>query len=519
MTGQSSIDIRPQVSVLSVLKHLNYDPWFALAEFVDNSIQSFRDNREALRKVQGDDYTLRVEIELDRTDGGVIEIRDNAAGIYEEEYDRAFRPAEIPPDTSGLSEFGMGMKSAACWFAEQWSVRSTALGEPVERTVSFDVTEIVENQVEQLEVESKEVAADQHYTVVRLKNLNQKPHSRTIGKIKDHLSSIYRGFTRDGTLELYYNGEKLKYEQPDILEAPYYKGDGGEFRKWKKEIEFDFGRGLSVHGFAAIRETGSTTEAGFSLFRRGRVVEGSADEKYRPQQIVGSGNSFRYQRIFGELHLEGFEVSHTKDGFVWEENEEPFLELLYEELESDPLPLLSQAENYRKLADDKEESQKNIEQATEGTAKAIKERGGDVISEIEEESDTDEPPSRLPEGDVRIQRIVEVELEDLPWRIALELSGDQSLTEWLTISDAVIKRADEIESPSKRDVGVRLALRHPFTLKYAGPNLSEIEPLVRLAAALGLAETAARQSGVRGAGAVRRNVNRLLEDAFAEMDS
>ena len=37
-------------------------------------------------------------------------------------------PAAIPPDRSGLSEFGMGMKSAACWFAPRWSVRTKALG-------------------------------------------------------------------------------------------------------------------------------------------------------------------------------------------------------------------------------------------------------------------------------------------------------------------------------------------------------------------------------------------------------
>ena len=55
------------------------------------------------------------------------------------EFPRAFRPAELPPDRSGLCEFGMGMKSAACWFARQWEVRTSALGEPVERTVSFDI--------------------------------------------------------------------------------------------------------------------------------------------------------------------------------------------------------------------------------------------------------------------------------------------------------------------------------------------------------------------------------------------
>ena len=45
-----SISIRPGVSVLSVLQHLNYKPWFAIAEFVDNSLQSFLSHRQELAR-------------------------------------------------------------------------------------------------------------------------------------------------------------------------------------------------------------------------------------------------------------------------------------------------------------------------------------------------------------------------------------------------------------------------------------------------------------------------------------
>jgi hypothetical protein len=45
----TTVDIRPGVSVLAVLRYLNYKPWFALAEFVDNAIQSYLSNREAFQ--------------------------------------------------------------------------------------------------------------------------------------------------------------------------------------------------------------------------------------------------------------------------------------------------------------------------------------------------------------------------------------------------------------------------------------------------------------------------------------
>src|SRR5689334_4567713 len=120
------VNIRPGASVLSVLRHLNYKPWFAMAEFIDNSVQSYAENRDRL------DGPLKVTVEIDSSPPGRIVIRDNAAGISLAAFPRAFRPAVVPPDRSGLSEFGMGMKSAACWFAAKWQVRTKALGELVE---------------------------------------------------------------------------------------------------------------------------------------------------------------------------------------------------------------------------------------------------------------------------------------------------------------------------------------------------------------------------------------------------
>ena len=111
-----SIDIRPEVSVLGVFRHLNYRPWFAAAEFVDNAIQSFQDHQQELARVEDHVGKLFVKVKIDTSDEGFIQVSDNAAGIYRDEWARALRPAEPPPDTSGLAEFGMGMKTAAAWF-------------------------------------------------------------------------------------------------------------------------------------------------------------------------------------------------------------------------------------------------------------------------------------------------------------------------------------------------------------------------------------------------------------------
>ena len=104
MSASGKVNIRPGVSVLSVLRHLKYSPWFALAEFVDNSVQSYFENKSKLHELHGPAWTLKVSIDIDTSWSGRI-IRDNAAGIGDA-FPRAFRPAVIPPDGTGLSEFG-----------------------------------------------------------------------------------------------------------------------------------------------------------------------------------------------------------------------------------------------------------------------------------------------------------------------------------------------------------------------------------------------------------------------------
>ena len=510
MDTLQKIQIRPGVGILSVLSHLNYKPWFAIAEFVDNSIQSFLDYREEIERIDGKDAKLRVAIELDSSEGGRLIVRDNAAGIHEADYPYAFRPAEVPANTSGLSEFGMGMKSAACWFSPDWRVRTTALGESLEKTVHFDISQIVEDNLEELTVESRTIESNTHFTEIILSNLHKPPQKKTIGKIREHLASIYRVFIAKGLLELRFRGEVLCYTQPKVLYAPYHKAASGPSQLWHKEIDFDFGAGLRARGFAALRETGRTSHAGFALFRRNRLIQGSADEGYRPEFIFGKSNSFTYQRLFGELHLEGFDVSHTKDGFQWDENEEPFLELLKEELNEEPTPLLNQAEGHR-VRPKTPDLKPGAETSTQRTSKTVENEVPPVVETQIHETPADEPPPPdLPTTEIPVaNKTVSVEIDGKKWEISIELSNDPAIGDWLTVSD-------EPWDGNVRRVKIRMSLAHPFMLQYSGVDVTQIEPLQRVAIAIALAEITARDSGIRMAGTFRRNINNLLRDALSK---
>ena len=515
------VSIQPDVGVLSVLPHLNYRPWFAIAEFVDNSLESYLRHRTEVHSTDGNNAKLRVEVAIDSSHGGSIAVRDNAAGIYESEYQRAFRLAEPPPHLNGLSEFGMGMKSAACWFGNQFTVRSSALGEPVERTVTFDIEEIVATKCATLPVASNGVPDNHHYTEVTISHLHRPPQGRTISKIREHLASIYRVFIRDGTLELRFRStgidEILCYVEPDILVAPpaeslIRRHDlQDEPLTWQKDINFDLGADMKVTGFAALRRRASTARAGFALFRRRRLIEGSGEDSYRPQEIFGASTTAPYQRIFGELHLEGFEVSHTKDGFQWDENEESFLDLLREHLNAPPLPLIEQARDalYGTLRNPTASLNRAVNEAVKDTGEVLRVAAPPILDEqIQTAPDEQPPPTNLPQAQESWSEEFDLEINWARWKVTVEVTNDPSVGEWIRVFDSGT-------SEDVRHLGVSLSLSHPFMERFVGADFDRIKPFVRLAAAIGLAEITARESGGRSTGEMRRNINQLLNDALS----
>lgn len=500
--------IRPEVRMYSAFARLNYRPWYALAEFVDNSLQSALSSKEALREADGADYRLRVDIDIN---DDAIEIRDNAGGIALSEYDRAFLPAAPPEDSSGLSEFGLGMKAAASWFARHWSVRTTALGDPVERTITFDIPTIVATNCEELNPECREIPAGSHFTNVLLTNLQVRPQGRTVGKIKEHLSGIYRLFLRDGFLVLRLNGEPLFYEEPTCLEAPYHRTPIAEPVTWRKEISLDLGDGHGIRGWAGILARASVANAGFALFRRGRVIQGSHGDGYRPEKIFGSPNKFVYQRLVGELEVLGFGVSHTKDGIQWEDWEEDVQKWLRAELDLAPLPLIDQAANYRARAISNRDS---LRDAVHDTGHAIAQHLPAVVDHQVQATPDETPfPPQLEPAEQELARSEQVMLElehaHRHWSVQVELVCDEAREAWYEIAN------DTDTEDGSKEIAIRVNLSHPFMRRFTGEDGDDLIPFIRLATGLSIAEITAAEVGVRQAGTVRMNLSEILRSALS----
>jgi hypothetical protein len=342
-------------------------------------------------------------------------------------------------------------------------------------------------------------------------NLHRPVQARTLGKIKTYLGGIYRQFLRDGELELLVNKEPVEFQEPKILVAPRYNDREGENHTWRKDVDIRLDSGRRVTGFVAIRETGEARQAGVALFYRRKVVTGSGEEFYKPEEIFKGGNSFESQRIFGELHMDDFNVTYTKDALVWYDEEEEFIEALRAELDAEPWPLIKQAREYRK---------RTPEQAAGAVAQQTLDNIVDAFQAVEydiEGTSSDdtatEPPSipTLEDGEEDapspqpVDREITIDFQGTTWDVDLRLVADNAMSRWLTVD-----RVDD------RKLVLTVNQAHPFMRAWCELPGQELEPVWRVAIALGLAQEMARLGGAKQPGMVTENVNALLRNVLSK---
>ena len=315
------VQIGPEI--VRSYKRLSYTLWHALAEFVDNSIQSYFNNRLALDYAySASGQKLTVEINYGRAGGGHLTIRDNAMGMSEEELREALRIGRPPDDTSGLSEFGMGLKTAASWFGNRWAVQTKKLHYNTVQAITFDVERVALYDFD-LGHQQIPSAEGEHFTEINITDLNHQLYGQTIGSVKTYLRSMYRWYLQNEHLVLTFNGDRLTWESP--IKGNLHIDDGQDCYD-----EFDFYISQKrVHGWLAILERGSRADVGMTIIRRGRVIRGWPNS-WRPQSIFGQlegSNDLVNQRLVGEIHLDDFKVSHTKDDILWEDDDQELLEV------------------------------------------------------------------------------------------------------------------------------------------------------------------------------------------------
>ena len=317
----TELHLQVGLNAITQYRRLDYTPWHAIAEFVDNSTQSYFNNPDALDEAfVRDGEGLEVHISYDRDHPARLRVADNAMGMSLAELEHALHVARPPDNTAGRSRYGLGMKTAACWVGNVWSITTKKLGSTEEYTVHIDVERIAKGD-NVLRTESRsELPTDQHYTIIEVTDHNKEFKGRTLGKIKDHLRSMYRKDLEGGALKISWRGEQLDWEG---LDERLLRNIAGDLHKTDFKFEID---GHTIHGWAGVLARGKRSDAGFSILQANRVVRGWPTA-WRPERIYGAErNDLINQRLIGEIHLDGFEVTHTKDNIQWHGDQEDRVE-------------------------------------------------------------------------------------------------------------------------------------------------------------------------------------------------
>jgi hypothetical protein len=304
--------------VLRSYKRLPYSAWHALAEFVDNSSQSYFNNRDVLdRAYAAEGSHFEVSITYDKEGPGLVRVSDNAMGMDYEELTRALRIGLPPDNAEGRSRYGLGMKMAACWYGNQWKIVSKKLDETTEYTVSIDVEQVASGAADLGESKVEGLPPDIHYTRIEITELNRKPQGRSLGKIREFLAGMYRLDIAEGVMDLRWQNTPLE----GTLELRFLKDSLGA--EYKKEFQFEV-NGKKAWGWVAVLDVGGRPKAGFAMVHKGRMVQTWPDA-WHPESLYGQqqgSNDLVNQRLVGEIGLDDFEVSHTKDDIHWLDNEE-----------------------------------------------------------------------------------------------------------------------------------------------------------------------------------------------------
>ena len=352
-----TVNVSPDMAMYTLLISQGYDPSFALCEFIDNAIH-------AHNGISKDKFTpLHIKVMFysnqssDPASKNIIVIEDDGPGISEETLKLALKPAKRPSN-KGLSEFGIGMKAAAVWFADEWTLDTWPKGEKTHLRTTFNLVKLLEKGKDTIDVKTLKEGDGKHGTKITLKLLRRDIRQDSYEYICKNISEIYQryisGKNPQVNITVYFNGtpnsiEFTNHPVPALVSPKHIKKASktyslGESIEWKTDVDFKF-NDHQVSGLIYLREVGSyPNNPGLVLFRHNRVICGITQKKYIPLDLYKTSNKARAMRVYGELDLDDYPVSYTKDRFTFDDKE--FIDALRKNVKMLD-ELLTQADNYR----------------------------------------------------------------------------------------------------------------------------------------------------------------------------
>lgn len=361
MTNNSFyVDVSPEMQLYKILQRQSYGVGTALAEFVDNSIQSFVDKQKAIKSIDGPDASLKILITIDSKSRQIV-IEDNASGINRRDFQRAIRMGgdeSFRHSSGSLSAYGIGMKSSAIWFSNTWSIETSALNSKEKLMTTFDLDKLLASGSTEIEVRTDTEEDKKHYTRIIISNCLRDLEKKDEYFKDDVLPYLLETFFkfRDVSIDIIYDGLTLRTEKaylttPSPLNFPVVDKEGAPTSDksvvWRKTIDLNYA-GRTVKGFIMIMDKGGYHSPGVRLLRNRRVIVGTqgGGRQNKPEVLFKTSNKYAAQRFYGEISLNEFPVNFTKTNF------DEDLNGLYRMLQTELSGIQSEtAENYIQQAE------------------------------------------------------------------------------------------------------------------------------------------------------------------------
>lgn len=454
------VNIRPGSSILKTYKNQSYKIENAFAEFIDNSTQSFFANSETLNKIGQTSCNIDIEIYPE-----YIKIYDNAFGMEIEDFKRALKLDSPPEDTSGRSEKGMGLKTSATCLGSLWMVETTQYGSNRKFKAQIDVDQIAKDSPESIKATWEDCDENEHYTIIRIEMLNKRITPAKVQNLIKSLGDMYSLDIRNNYLSMTINKEPVNSIQHDL----WINAETGSVYKTTFEREFIIDdQRYKFSGWIGIRAVGDTEYSGLSIIRKGRAII----RHYRPSKLVGKSNSFAYQRIVGEIYLQGnnWEPSYTKDDLMWEgELEEKFIQELNQAAGS-----IIRKSNELRVTADRPVTKENQRKIADNVSKSFKTVDSEKINNIVNTKDTivdipKEDNNITVSNDDEFEKI-EVNMQDQIFTFNTKfLKNDYS--EWITLTQ-------NLNGVNEYDLQINYGLDYFKNYKMERNNLELMQKMV-----------------------------------------
>ena len=317
---------------------LSYQLHDALAEFVDNSVDSFMKNKKALKKAGKDEFEITIIL---NNANQTLKIEDNAFGMDKDELKRALIPDKKNPDPNHLGMYGRGLKTASGWFGKFWTITTKKLGSDIEYTATVDILKLLlENSSNYIPITAKLVPGkpNESYTHVEITKGVRNYFSSTQKKAKQSLSIKYqRVLEKEINLKWISSSteEIITFSEPKVFQLPNpeYNKDDAESQEDYDEPEiivYDFDCEFEItdeegnvkakligrYGVYPPQNT-QTPYAGLTIFWKNRVIVDRTRD-YWPEKIFGkAAGDLKRQRTFVHLDTDMDPTSDKKD-FKWD---------------------------------------------------------------------------------------------------------------------------------------------------------------------------------------------------------